>query len=188
MLLLLQIKLKDANLENLPKGGILEIFTESELNYPIEGKVFLFREGLEYQTNLPKVDASHFMVRKPLAIKLDNAKEYMPTSNYQSEEVLSAITSCGPCCAWSVTDDFFDDLNDEIIKNSPKASICGYPDFTQDDPRTDGDGRECCLFKLDSLLDDNIYLGDCGIFTVTMSEEDLSNLNFDNIVCDWDCC
>ena len=65
--------------------------------------------------------------------------------------------------------------------------MCGYPDFIQDDPREEGDNREICLFKLDSSLDDNIYIGDCGILTVTMSENDLENCNFDNVIFDWDC-
>ena len=72
--------------------------------------------------------------------------------------------------------------------NHPRACLGGYADFTQDDPRYPEDNRDFCLFKLDSLLHESLYIGDCGILTVTISPEDLKSGNVDKAVVDWDCC
>ena len=57
----------------------------------------------------------------------------------------------------------------------------------QEDPRTAKDNRDECLFKLDSLFDKDVYIGDNGILTVTISAENLKNCKIDKAVLDWDC-
>ena len=50
--LMLQVNLKNVDLPNFPKKGILEIFTDT--NWPLNYQVKLFEEGLNYLTELPE--------------------------------------------------------------------------------------------------------------------------------------
>lgn len=45
--LLLQVNLRNVQLEDFPNAGILEIFTESPLNWPCEYVVKIFEDSLE---------------------------------------------------------------------------------------------------------------------------------------------
>ena len=79
----------------------------------------------------------------------------------------------------------FEELLIKEIKNF-QASIGGYPDFTQEDPRPNLNGKDECLFKLDSNFCDDINIGDSGILFVFISEESLKNCKFEDAVGDWD--
>ena len=182
--LLLQVNLKNLNLDYLKGSGILEIFISSDMNWPLESKIFLFEEGLEQNYDIPKVDLSKFVVEQPIKVSLEKVTSHMPLSNYKAEPILSRLVreELGEEL-YSAYD--IEDLNLYV----PEACIGGYPDFTQDDPRDESSNRDECLFKLDSNLNmDKILIGDSGILTVTISKEDMLKGNFNNAVADWDCC
>lgn len=67
----------------------------------------------------------------------------------------------------------------------------GYPYFTQYDPRDDDGAYQeynILLFQADMDGEINLMFGDSGVANFFIKEEDLKNLNFSNILYNWDCC
>lgn len=195
--LLLQINFKDINLEGYPNEGILELFVDSELNYPSKYKILFFDtvEG-EVEVNFPKIDLSYFIIKQEYKLSLTKEITYMPFNDYRFDNILSKVAKdeCNLTINHLYTID--EDLNDEetfdyLINKMPAtyAEIGGYANFTQADPRedTNSDLTEC-IFKLDSYLDlHKIMIGDCGIAWLLISKENLKNKKFNEAVFDWDC-
>lgn len=71
--------------------------------------------------------------------------------------------------------------------------MLGYPYFTQFDPREEDDEKKkygVQLFQMDSDYgddDDYIMWGDAGVANFFISEEDLANEDFRDILYSWDC-
>lgn len=206
--LMLQINLKNIDLPNFPKEGILEVFTDT--NWPLNYKVKYFKEGLEYQTEFPeakcyytdyegKEHETEFFVEKPQKIVLEKTVCYLPMSNYEFDDVISEVIAEALDLdldevdleeyfgGWDVLHEFeYDVLNS--LKFNP-CTLGGYPDYTQDDIREDFDPpKDVCLFKLDSVGTKYLEIGDSGIMCGYISTEDLKNCNFDNMALDFDCC
>ncbi len=189
MALLLQINLSDIKMEGYPESGILEIFSSKKIDYPQEYKILYFEDNLEPELELPFVETEDFFVMKPMKVELKKTIVHMPLTDYRSTSIFNEIIKKYGTQINSIYDldkDIINRLQDAII--TVQATIGGYADFTQDDPRMEEDNRDECLFKLDSLFDRNIFIGDAGILTVTGSKEDLKENNFDSFVLDWDCC
>lgn len=188
MALLLQVNLKDINLENFPKEGILEIFASTEINYPQEYKIIIFEDNLQPELELPSINTEKFFIINPIKIELQKDIVHMPLQDYRSTDTLNEILR-----EYNAKIESVYDLDEEVLQkltdgiDTKPATIGGYPDFTQEDTRTAEDNRDECLFKLDSLFDKDVYIGDCGILTVTISTEDLKNSKIDKAVLDWDC-
>ncbi|MCM1524483.1 MAG: YwqG family protein [Ruminococcus sp.] len=77
----------------------------------------------------------------------------------------------------------------DAVKNS-LTCIGGYPDFTQQDPRTPSDDRRVLLFQLESqrVNGREIMWGDMGVGNFFISPEDLKNRDFSRVLFNWDCC
>lgn len=196
MPLLIQINLKNIELDGWCKSGILEIFLDKNVDYPCQYVIKYFEEGLEYQTEFPEIDLERFIVEKPIKIELSRDICHMPLTDYRAiEKICSLVNEIYETniesrfdldnvigCKW------YSKISNAI--NNPFGTIGGYADFTQEDPRADLiDDKDECLVKLDSCLDsDKIYIGDAGILFVLISEWDLKNGNFDEAIVDWDCC
>ena len=156
--LLLQINLKNINLDGYPKKGILEIFTDAKVDYPCQYSVKYFDEGLDYKTDLPDIDISNYIVDKSYKINLTKDICYMPINDYRFNKTFISIVNdvCNTSFKYvSELDDFFGNLvwYDNLCNAyaNPEISIGGYPDFTQNDPRYDmKDNKDECIFKLDS--------------------------------------
>ena len=203
MNLLLQVNLKNIELEHFPKEGILEIFVSSDCDSPCETKVFIFDEGLEYQTDLPKQDMDEFFVTEPLKIKLEKVIEHMPINNdegnkkfcdmikkyfdFQDEEI-----EIEEFAQLDYYEEFFEDQEDVEAYNNiddgvTKANIGGYPAYTQENEGMFDLNEDICIFKLDSYLNDSVNIGDSGILNITMSMEDFKKRDFSNVSGYWDC-
>ncbi len=79
----------------------------------------------------------------------------------------------------------------KVAKDNSGHKILGNPYFTQDDPREEDDEHNILLFQMDSEMgneDVEIMWGDSGVGNFFISEEDLKNLNFENVLYTWDCC
>ena len=79
----------------------------------------------------------------------------------------------------------------KVAKDNSGHKILGNPYFTQDDPREEDDEHNILLFQMDSEMGNEaveIMWGDSGVGNFFISEEDLKNLNFDNVLYTWDCC
>ncbi|WP_455543073.1 DUF1963 domain-containing protein, partial [Intestinibacter sp.] len=88
-------------------------------------------------------------------------------------------------------DDFFDEIINEYDSGSG-IKIGGYPDFTQEDPREyEYEDHNILLLQIDSIDDEDedihIMWGDSGVCNLFISEEDLQNRDFSNILYNWDC-
>ena len=154
MNLLLQVNLKNIDLEFFPKTGILEIFVSADCDSPCDTKVFIFDEGLEYQTELPEQDMGDFFVREPLKIKLGKVTEHMPINNEAGNEIFCSLVNK----LLSLNIDYFFDA-EEIIEDDEdkiafnhiddgltKANIGGYPAYTQDNSELFDIDKDICIF------------------------------------------
>ncbi len=195
--LLLQVNLKNIDLDGYPKKGILEIYTDKDVDYPCQYSIKYFKEDLEYQTDLPNVDSSHYIVRNGLKISLSKDICYMSINDYRFIKIMCDIVNQVYGTAFNTYDDlddyftefsWYDKLSDEC--ENPSITVGGYPDFTQQDPRYDiKENKDECLFKLDSMEDLKTFsIGDSGILFVLISKEDIQKCNFENGFVDWDCC
>lgn len=86
-------------------------------------------------------------------------------------------------------DDNHKDVVYLIEKSGWGHKISGYPNFTQNDPR-DIDKFDTLLLQIDSdRIDDKheIIWGDCGIANFFINREALKNLDFSEVIYNWDC-
>lgn len=81
--------------------------------------------------------------------------------------------------AYEVLDE---DSFNAFFEDGAKHQIGGYPDFTQNDVRREGD---ILLFQMDS--EGEILWGDMGIANFFINPEDLINRDFSNVLYNWDC-
>ena len=196
--LLLQLNLNKIDLIGFPKKGILEIFTDIFLDnftgIETEYSVKYFKEGLEYQKDLPTIDLSSYIIPASYKISVEKSIDYMPIYDYRFDDTITKIINEVYEKEYTRFAEFsdFSDLETQIFESldHPSVSIGGYADFTQADPRMYGNiNKDECLFKLDPCEDfDEIIIGDAGILFALISKEDIKNCNFENALVDWDCC
>ncbi|MEK4027830.1 MULTISPECIES: YwqG family protein [Bacillaceae] len=70
------------------------------------------------------------------------------------------------------------------------SKIGGYPFFTQEDPRSYREkyqNHNVLLLQVDTDTDLDIMWGDSGVGNFFITKEDLRNLNFTNVLYNWDC-
>lgn len=194
--LLFQVNLKNIDLDGYPKDGILEIFTDKNVDYPCIYKVMYFEEGLDYQTDLPKIDTNYYITEGSTKIKLVKDVSYMSVDDYRfmdnfipviNKVYNTDIKNYKELSDFSGDFDYNSQLMDEL--DNPQITVGGYPNFTQSDPRFTHKELTETLLKIDSIGEySNFNIGDSGILFSFISKEDLENKNFDNAVVDWDCC
>ena len=97
--------------------------------------------------------------------------------------------------------DLYEDLDSEVYETLFKAfngvqhAIGGYPTFVQWDPR-DSDNKDAydtMLLQIESEWDANtkdnlIMWGDSGVANFFINKKKLANLDFEDILFNWDCC
>lgn len=147
MPLLLQINLNKIDLENYPKEGILQIYTQNKIDYPFQYAIRYYKEGLEYQTDLPEIDSSNYIVTKSYKIKAIKDICHMTCLDYRFVDIIIDIISDlynidvhGILLNTEEIDEFFEDdgswrwdMMNEITNH--KITIGGYGDFIHADPR-----------------------------------------------------
>lgn len=198
MLLLLQINLKDIELDGYPKDGILEIFIDQECSWPCDYKVKYFIDNQEYKNDFPELKSENKFLKGSYKIKLSKIVDYMNISDFRYYDVYKEIISI----VYGVNADEYDVGFDEYKHNYSKkfdtkhsssgSSICigGYAAFNQEDPRSYNDmtDKTECILKFDSLYDPKkIYMGDGGILFALISKEEIKNKKFEETFVDWDC-
>ena len=208
MALLLQVNLKDIDLENFPNKGILEIFACSSLMGlydPDDYVVKYFNDNLEYQTDsIPTIEltGSEFVVQRSYKISLKKVKCHMSFNDFRfgetvkgiADDIMQDVLGIDLKSEYDIDKIFGDVLKkyfDESGVYVPKICIGGYADFTQTDPRNDflSEDKTECLFKLDSIYDlKKINIGDSGIIFALISPKDLKNKEFDKTYINFDCC
>lgn len=81
------------------------------------------------------------------------------------------------------------ELYDDLCKDFGHK-IGGYPFFTQTDPREWEEKyqqHDILLLQIDTDDSLNIMWGDSGVANFFIKKEDLLNLNFSNVIYNWDC-
>ena len=186
MPLLIQVNLKNILLENFPNKGILEIFCWQPFDYPAESEVRYYDENLEYQKDLPLLKYDQYIIDRPYKIELKKTKDYLPVINYNFNDIFCPLYN--KYFNKDVNHYYDIDNIDDMLNNfeHPAGSIGGYPDFTQEDPRTAEEMKEC-LVKIDSNLGD-LDIGDSGILNVFIHLDDLKKAEFEKSEVYWDCC
>lgn len=200
--LLLQVNCEHIDLEGWPKEGILEIFTDSELDYPSSCEIRLFKKDLPYRIDFPQIDFDYFIVTNKDGFKIKLTKDYctMPIEDFRFDKIIEEISEdilgqkiyniFGIQEAFPEEKDFYD----AYIKNTKHHNITigGYPGFTQEDPREyeeEFKDKLYCIFKLDSAEDFHKFdVGDAGIFCTFINFDQFKNCNFDDAQNTWDCC
>ncbi|RGG23223.1 DUF1963 domain-containing protein [Ruminococcus sp. AF25-19] len=80
---------------------------------------------------------------------------------------------------------------EQNYQNAYGHKIGGYPAFTQWDPRNEDTKYDFLLLQLDSDFgngDEKIMWGDAGICGFFINRQKLKNLDFDDVIYNWDCC
>lgn len=80
---------------------------------------------------------------------------------------------------------------EQNYQNAYGHKIVGYPAFTQWDPRKEDTKYDFLLLQLDSEFgngDEKIMWGDAGICGFFINRQKLKNLDFDDVIYNWDCC
>ena len=205
MLLMLQINLKDVQIEGYPDEGILELFTTK---YPYENDfdycVRYYDDNLDYQTVFDKnidfknENNSNAFIDESYKIELKKTYDFMPIADFRYDDIFKQILKD----IYGIDLDFWEtnfsfssneleeQLEKEIKSITPNISFGGYANFTQFDPRqySELSNKTECLFKIDSEYDlDKICIGDSGILFALISKEDLKKKSFDSVHINWDC-
>lgn len=200
MPLLLQVNLKNIELEGYPREGILEVFMDKGVTYPCEYAIRYYEEGREYQEVLPQIDTSEFVVENPFKLEFNKEVCNMPITDYRFAKVIGSIVKDlygqeNNMEYFMHADDYLSELDGDwydVFGKEIKThdiTIGGYADFTQYDPRESVSlNKDECLFKIDSNANPKIFIGDSGIIFSLISKEDIENRNFTNALVDWDCC
>lgn len=155
-------------------------YEEDENYFPIEGEFslkFELRDGYFSDSN---DDFREIIDEEMKKFHLKNKEKYKEILKvYADEEYLSH---------WDIWDILEEDkeVGEKLFEAGHK--IGGYPDYTQNDIRDKE--YEVLLLQIDSEGTDEyeIMWGDCGIANFFIREKDLKELNFDEVIYNWDCC
>lgn len=180
-----------------PDKGILQFFINDDAQYgqnqeaPFNQQNFkvIFHEQVIEDEKALKTDFSDIREFLDLPVYPENtfgmsfelANEIVPVSDNRFNKLL--------------TPDFFDQFGEakwEIYETYTEQvsaeghKIGGYAHFAQEDPRSD-DTPLVLLFQMDTDVEIESMWGDMGTANFFISEEDLKNRDFSNVMYHWDC-
>lgn len=217
LILLAQVNLKDVEDEHFPEGGLLQFFISTDdCNGLCDEKGYKVVYHSTIDESVTEEDVKAMGIRS--ASDLNSDEEYMPLYACLPIRFETGEESIGSEC-YNFEEKFLAvlkdvmgiDANDHSYEDYYKSGrllsddddnylmdcfdgcghkMLGYPFFTQDDPRSDGE-NDILLFQMDSEMlegDAEIMWGDSGVGNFFINESDLRALNFDNVFYNWDCC
>ena len=216
--LLAQINCAELPENNLyPKVGILQFWIGRDDLMGLEDdyKVVYFEnidntitreEVLTKYTPLDPEDYDQYSPFNPsnaeFGLTFEKGVSSITTEDYRFEDiVINAIHELYPD---EEVSNLYCDLDDEVYEyfydslRGLSHAIGGYPNFTQCDPRSynseEGEQPPYDIMLLQVETDWSkgrdveIMWGDSGVGNFFISEENLKNLNFDDVLYNWDCC
>ncbi|UYC10691.1 YwqG family protein [Xanthomonas sp. CFBP 8445] len=134
----------------------------------------------------PAADTLPFDPARPRAMRFDAGEETIGSSDVRFEQVLGKPleeVAAAYASGHAVSQDTVDDaLFDALSRGGHKLG--GYPEFTQEDPRTPQD-RQVLLLQLDS--DEEMMWGDSGVANFFIDPDDLRRGDFSRVAYNWDC-
>jgi uncharacterized protein YwqG len=215
--LLAQINCADISLDDFPKHGLLQFWILNNdvfgLNFDDGTKQDTFR--VIYHKDIDKSVTEEEILSKIKDNEFEaDGEGYMPVegeygltfkadTDYMSDndchfdklfcEKYNRLNPPEPIDSLYDFDIDLDELElyDESMDKSFNHKIGGYPGFTQWDPRNENDDKyNFLLFQLDSDFKDNHYeilWGDAGIGNFFINREKLKQLDFSDVLYNWDC-
>ncbi|RPF57077.1 YwqG family protein [Aquisalibacillus elongatus] len=207
MKLLAQLNFEEIPLlDNMPKEGILQFFISAEddvmgieFDNMTNQKNFkvLFHDKIEKDKSLlvsdfsylDDLDTEYFPMQHELSLIFNIEYEPVSIADFKIDELLGDSVDLSV----QVSDgegekELWEVYNDTFLGDGHKVG--GYPYFTQSDPRDYEKsyvGQDILLLQIDSDFDKGIMWGDSGIANFFIKKEDLLNLNFSNVIYNWDC-
>lgn len=186
-------------LEGYPDKGVLQFFIADDDLYGLEfpDKELTQQEIISahrnyrviYHEDVEGLDAEHFQIDRqedvifPISdecvLTFKETVSYPGPSDYRFDKL---VTKGG-----EIDDDALEDLFEEDVGG---CKIGGYAYFTQQDPRWYLEDEEwVLLLQIDSGDGDGceIMWGDCGVCNFFIRKSELTMLNFDHVLYNWDC-
>ena len=183
MSLILQINFKDVDLEEYPQEGILEVFGDVTDIRNSKFKIRYYNDvSLEYQTELPKTEISHFYgLEESTKLKLEEHYTWMPRANRKFDatlkKVIKSYNKKANMMLYGNNEDDMESIYDLFNNDNPYPFLLGgYADYAI--AELTSDGWECEDRKKESLiklLDDETS---CCL-NIVISKTDLLNRKFD---------
>lgn len=187
------------HLSNFPEEGILQFYIDGyddvlgmdfDNGQNQEGFRVIFHDTVIHDeaqliqdfSFLEKEDEEiYFPVEREMALSFKTDFEPLSIDDFRANEMYSNILTSIEDNE-TLEDAFYDAMTGDGLK------IGGYPFFTQEDPRAYGDYTDSTilLLQVDSVGDDILW-GDCGVGNFFITEEELKNKDFSNVLYNWDC-
>lgn len=166
--------------KNVTEEEILEKYKpyeEDDSYFPIKGEFslkFELKDGYFSESN---DDFNEIIDKEMEKFYLENREKY--------KEILKVYNDKNNFDFWEVLDILEEDKEIEEKLFEAGHKIGGYPNFTQNDINR----HDILLLQIDSEGTDEheIMWGDCGIANFFIREKDLKELNFDEVIYNWDC-
>ena len=217
MYLLAQINFDQDKAESpLPQSGMLQFFVGDDdlygldFDHPTKQKNWriVYHEKIDTSLTAEAVEAMGIPVSpdneevfspvfKSCVFRLAKKETWLTPDNWESFDELTlevAEDLFGETDAESADEVFGEDqyaLLEEEYFYSENSHLLGHPYFTQADIREPGWRYDTLLFQLDSETaeEEEITMwGDSGVGNFFINAEDLKNLDFSDVVYNWDCC
>ena len=217
MYLLAQINFDQDKAESpLPQSGMLQFFVGDDdlygldFDHPTKQKNWriVYHEKIDTSLTAEAVEAMGIPVSpdneevvnpvfRSCVFRLAKKETWLTPDNWESFDELTlevAEDLFGETDAESADEVFGEDqyaLLEEEYFYSENSHLLGHPYFTQADIREEGWRYDTLLFQLDSETaeEEEITMwGDSGVGNFFINAEDLKNLDFSNVVYNWDCC
>lgn len=211
LLLLAQINLSDVNCSRLPSKGMLQFFIAADNVYGLDeekGHKVVYHGNIDttiteqdvralgITANTDLEDKYLFVTDTVFKLSFSVQKDFLIASQDGYDEIVTDILNnkygyrCDFPWRYLVKEDYAYLGKDEPVLFH---KMFGYPLFTQSDPREYNDELkkyDTLLFQLDSEYEEDkgeICIGDSGIINFFINSKDLENLNFDDVLYNWDC-
>lgn len=206
MKLLAQINFEEIPvLKEMPTHGILQFFISAEddvmgldFDHMTSQRNFklLFHQHIERDESLLisnfsymyDLNTDYFPIQHELALTFSVDYEPVSIEHYKIDELLETVDLNLEVSDGEDVKELWEIYSDTFLGDGHKMG--GYPFFTQGDPR-DSQKRyidhEILLLQIDSDSDNGIMWGDSGVANFFIRKEDLRNLNFSNVIYNWDC-
>ncbi|MDM5188824.1 YwqG family protein [Bacillus sp. DX4.1] len=204
MVLLAQLNFEEIpHIENMPTKGLLQFFVNGEddlvgasFDNPTKQENFRIvyhREIIHDESKLVtdfsylnELDLEYFVIPDEAKLLVEQSYQPVTVGDYRFEtlqiDLDEVIDAENEVEMWDIYEEYF---------GGQGHKIGGYPFFTQSDPREWEETYQehnILLLQIDTDDDLGIMWGDCGIANFFITKENLLNLDFSNVLYNWDCC
>lgn len=213
--LLAQIDCSQVKLDEFPESGLLQfwILNDDVYGMSFDDNTCQDTFRIVYHKDIDKTvteeevkakfkknefdDDGSMPVLGEFALKLKHSADVMSGYDVRFEKLFcEGYNSAKPQKAINSTTDLDIDLSEEVKdyeqfgEDAFGHKIGGYPAFTQYDPRDEGDDHDFLLLQLDSDYgsgNDKLMWGDSGVCGFFINKQKLKELDFNDVIYNWDC-